>query len=867
MRFELTPARPSRPDAAGVAGSAHKRIVAPSFDDDDSSGSENAAPAVAPPQLSRPPPDARRIASALFAAGEAEEEDAALLREAAVELAGDAFPWRGARVSAVANADADDRDREEEEGSWIAPGRPPVAKKASLPRVGIEHCCALRGPGLWRARGWRGWVGGGGGEVGVAGASGVVQVKSCGAAVERRSSFVDSLRVHAVAWAGGRGVAPAGSATVPGLGECFKMDSGRVADAVVMRLWEALEGEAGGHASVVFGLLRALYSSAGEGGGSDIHGNLLRRVVDWACNDASAVWDATGGEEAIREEALLKGGLGVSLIALTKGKVEEAVDAAIADGYLRLAMLIARASESDKTVLRSDAAAQLIACGGFGVVDSDDEDDAMEQGGGDCQQGVSREERMILALLAGNVRAVAHKLHLGWYRTFAMELLYGAGSAAALLHSERVSAAVGALNAVEKTIPPRPPHASPQERDAAYHLLRLYADPTASYPLSAGVFSTSAFGVKYDPMDARMPWLLHQTLSALVPRATLPDSVRLSDAYAAQLEAAGQPLWAFYVLCSGAPPACLVKSELLRMWPAVEADCVELPHDVVGDEGGEDNARAAGFGASEDFDSSGMDGGVVEGEVDESMERVRAYDFLVRFLNVPVAWLHEAKALHCRVTGDEDGECEHWVRCGTASGISFAQDLIVRSQFPRAVSSHDAVALKRITEWLSIASRGTRPANWAAQGGLVLDYLTHIAPETVASAPSPAADAYKVLMPVYRSMAERVAAYAAASSTPLQRHAVSLITDGIVSAERVAVLHEPTLVEDAMDDLEALSVSRATTRRVTAEYKLQMSDDGLAGAALFVSALPAYAGTLARRPHPPHPASMDSRQQTVPMEN
>jgi hypothetical protein len=536
---------------------------------------------------------------------------------------------------------------------------------------------------------------------------------------------------------------------------------------------------------------------------------------------------------------VVRGGLGKSLTALPVGDVEGAVAAAVADGYLRLAMMIARAAESDKVALRADAAAQLEACGGL------QDGDWGGGGGGGAAEAVSAEERMILAVLAGNVSAVARRLGLSWRRVFAMELLYGAGSSAELLHSERVSAAVGALEQVAGAIPARPPHGGTDERDAAYHLLRLYADPTASYPLTAGVFSASSFGTAHDPNDARFPWLLHQTLSALVPRAVLPEAVRLSDAYAGQLAAAGLPLWSFYVLCSGAPPAAVVKSTLLRLWPSMSRARIELSRDLVGDVG-------AGM------DGAGDDEEDVEDE--DGAERMGAHAFLVHVMKVPVEWVHEARALQSRADGgEEEAECGHWLRAGTAEGVAAAQALIARVLFPRAVAQYDAAALARIANWLGAVNRGTHPADWSTAGGLILDYLSHVGPETMARVTAPPAETHVRLMLVYKSMAQRVGAYMAAATTPMQRHAAVTIADGIVSAERVAALNNPDLIEDAMDDLESLPVSRATARRVVAEYKHQTADGGLAGAALFVSALPVYASFVGR----PRPVSREVRRGTA----
>lgn len=796
---EASPIAPS-PSAA----TPHKRIVAPSFDDDDSDdgdgmdlGEDNFV------RRRNVGGEERRLKSLLFEAGGREGEDEGGLKG----IGGREFGWRF----------IGEQDEVEVERPRILGGRRAIVGRRKLPEVGVRASVAGRGVGEWRGKGWRGYLGAG--TVGVCGRGRkVVEVVTGRVFGREKEAMV--LRVHATAWRGGERRGGEYERSTPGFGRLF--EEVIFVDRVVKEVWGAVEG----HGKVVLGLLRALYDSGGEGGGEG--GCLLRRVVLWACGEAG---------EFVGEERFGSGALGRCLKKLCGGDIPGAVKEAVGAGYLRLGMMVARAAESDKAALRGDAGDWLESCGGLGGEELEKE---VGEGG-----GLSAEERMILAVLSGDVREVAIRLDLSWYRLFAMELLHGAGSSAELMHSQRISNAVAALESASRAIPPRPPHGQGStERDAAYHLLRLYADPTASYPLTAGVYSSSSFGVRHDPCDARMPWLLHQTLSALVPRAVLSGAVHLSNAYAAQLEAAGMPLWSFYVLCSGGPPAAIAKEALLRLWPRMYADRIELDRDTV--LGKEEHERSRALERLFEHDS--VDDGMIEEDQDSG--DISAVVFLVFGMKVPICWVHEAHALYCRSEeGMEESECEHWLQAGTAVGLDSAQRLVADVLFPRAIAQYDSKALTRLYNLLQVFDAiSRRPVNWSTSGGLILDFLRHVYPETKTSSSASLHVFYATLMPVFRSMTQRVRARMESTKTPVQRQSVTAIADGIVAVQRVAALFNPSLVCDAFEDLQTLQdfVSLATARRVSEEYKEQTMDGGLAAASLFVSALPLYASYIGR---------------------
>jgi Nuclear protein 96 len=907
--FPESPAPKHPVDGTAALASAHKRIVVPAFDDDDDDdddvddyagtifeskgahydeGDETDSGRMDVRYARVDLSQTRRVAHALFS-GEDAENDVKLAVEARRRSFGDKgvqkedpFPWRRAVVpfhlrDGEGTGDEEDEDEDVSDAGWDLPSVPLTYARNWLPHpplaksifAGRAH--GFQDPSLAFGRSFR------------------VTFDECGhvfcprwadepahrfvvdrrrvvasTAVAARQSFVPpeafirALRVHAVTWALSR---PPCSGTdaedtfqpqVPSLSLAFASAPG-VADSAMDKLLDAfaIADEHGddansGHAGVVFGLLAALYRQP-----RDPTDNLLRRVVTWLAGDAGTAYDPPVPAAT---------GLPRALALLTIGDIDSAVQTAAEAGYLRLAVMMARAAESDKEALRADALSQLEV---YGVVlnghmnseEDEDEDDVElddllmqkrreSSGANSAVPGhVTGEERLIMCLLAGKVGPVARILGLSWYRVFGMELLFGAGSSDRT-YAERISSAVTALTrpGIGDHIPAVPPHGAISHRDAAYHLLRLYADPTASYSLYAGVYSPSSYGTVNNPLDMRFAWLLHETLSAIVPQAALVDPMRLSDAFVAQLSAAGLPLWSFYVFCSGGPPASAVKETLIRRWPSISQDRIELSADLVG----EDVGKAAS--KEDNDDTTGADMDIDSG----TLESMQACTFLLHVLRIPAAWIHEARAVECGMEGDVRGACEQWLKSETIYGMSRAQELIADTLFPLANSLYDAEALGRIAMYLRVIDQAKRLPDWSTRGGLILDYLTHvcgdtIAPSSVAAVTARSAEERKQIMAIFKSMAQRVSGSMTHARTSAQRHAVITIADGIASAQRVVVLYCVTSMEETVEDLERMPVSAACARRICDEFRHQSTKGGFAGAAMFATAMPVYSTFLGRK--------------------
>lgn len=594
------------------------------------------------------------------------------------------------------------------------------------------------------------------------------------------------------------------------------------------------------HAQVVFGLFNALY-----GDPSSRAENLLFRFVRWYREEARGLVDPQPSAANPLRKALE---------LLSVGDVDGAAQTAAEAGHLRLAVMISRAEESDKEGLRADACAQLMAYGIDIPSDGSPPDVytlAMEeaQRSSSDQPIASVDERLILCTLAGYVACAVRHLNLTWYRLLGMELLYGDGSSLQPF-TERICAAVSGLHKNEDVVP-LAPHGFETHYDAAFHLLVLYAHPTTPN-LRAGVFSPGSFGTLYSPLDFRQPWMLHQILSARLKNAVVLDSAALSDSFAAQLFSAGLPLWAFYVMCSGAPPQHVLKRALLRMWRFMKADTIEVssalvsnePEDVADDlpyspvplyrDESERADDAEGSEAGEDMDG------------DPAFDSMSAMPFLQKVLKVPRAWIFEAEALEARVAGNTDAEYKCWISVGTVDALGVAQDLLVERIFPRALLACDADKLKWIRDTLLERFANQRPPGWSAKAGLVLDYLTYFAEieplEKVSG---------KKLFDICQSMVPRVRSFFKDANTPVQRAAASQVADRIACTERVLGLRDSTLLPAALRDLERLPATSGCVRRICAEIKSQRAGEDMGSSeGMFVAALPEYHTILSRlEPH------------------
>ena len=564
-------------------------------------------------------------------------------------------------------------------------------------------------------------------------------------------------------------------------------------DEIVEDLSLAVDEPHANHGVVLFGLVRALYYH-NEGTSAVRSENLLSRLAEWALGPAGVRFD-----EPIPQEPSLR----KALLLMTIGDIEGAADAAISVGHIRLGLMIARGLEAPKDDLREDAEAQLLSYNLEGIEVDEmrkmGDDDELDQSKSilDCNdnRAISLDERMILLLLAGRVRPVARKLKMSWYRVFIMELIHGAGCSDMTL-PERVSASVEGVDLSKLSIVA--PHKKSRDLDAAYHLLKLYSHPTGSYPITSGVYSSRSIGFTHATLEARLPWMFHQILSSLVGRASNAKVAwHLAEAFSFQLFATGLPLWGFYVMCSGSPPEGTLKATLIQKWPELSKDYVEW-----------------NVGGESTICSDHTTEGKIEVEKPHSSsDTMGAEAFLVSVLGTPVEWIHEAKAIHHHYKGELMEECVEWIRTKTTDGCNKAHEILSKDLFPKALSLYRTEQQMEIRRHLhALSTSNMNISNWAAQGQLILQYLMYIAdiPETK-----------KADLAILRSMAQRVAVMAKHAETPLEKHAVETMAEGVLAARRAMEIlsTDENALFELVEDLEVAPISEATKRRLIGEVR------------------------------------------------
>ncbi|GAA5932800.1 hypothetical protein JCM3775_002239 [Rhodotorula graminis] len=289
------------------------------------------------------------------------------------------------------------------------------------------------------------------------------------------------------------------------------------------------------------------------------------------------------------------------VFALLSGhQVARACDAALESGNVRLATLVAQAGSSyapPDAQLQGDLALQLAKWREYGV---------------DAPQLVDPAYRRVLELVSGNVGVSegrksgddgmgvpeTHVLEgLTWVQALAAGLWYapdpdqGDGEAAvrdaveayerAFAHDERVAQPVPAYLASSSSPSPSSPSSAPSwaplpseahapPRAGTFHLLKLFASPVHALE---DALAPRNFGPA--PTDYRLPWHLYVLLSRVLRRRDWEDrevldddaeamreegqgearregnsvtADRVTEAYAAQLEAVGEWDWAAFVL-------------------------------------------------------------------------------------------------------------------------------------------------------------------------------------------------------------------------------------------------------------------------------------------------------------------------------
>eukprot|EP00178_Gracilaria_changii_P012271 TRINITY_DN3476_c0_g1_i1.p1 TRINITY_DN3476_c0_g1~~TRINITY_DN3476_c0_g1_i1.p1 ORF type:complete len:1012 (+),score=130.19 TRINITY_DN3476_c0_g1_i1:199-3234(+) len=651
----------------------------------------------------------------------------------------------------------------------------------------------------------------------------------------QRSVLALVLRAQFAAWNGYQETIESSSLRRPSLNDPF--DIPNVFDDTLRQITNDLDDglknhgdENFRHALVVFSLLFALYKSAGKGYIDGVD-NLMQRLAKWAEGPVRTAFDDPDLEITPMRRAV---------IDLCLGAVEQAVDTAIEQGHLRLAMLMSRALEVPKDDLRDDAVDQLVA---YRLVDpavlEDNSPDlsvwdmVLEE----CSENspVDINERLVLLVLAGHVDSVARYLGFSWYRLFVMELVHGAGNSEEP-QPDRVAAAVSAIN--ESDIATLAPHLnSESELDVAYHMLRLYADPTGKYPITSGVYSSCSFGFDYKPLDASFPWLLHQVLSAIIPEATTKAApCVLADAFSTQLQSAGLPLWAFYTLCSGGAPVENLKAALIRDWKYLKVDAIEIMME---------RARMDPMEVESEDDKGKTDENL---EVEEArirkplyLKRMTSLQFLQDVLKVPSAWIAEAEALAAREEGDVLKECKLWLECNSEEGSTNAHSLLTESIMPEVIVGEDFSRYESCVSMLRILGTRKHISNWLHGGGLLLDYM-----EQVMGTPheKPKAD-----LAVLHRMVERLTVFKEKAISDVQRQCVRIIADGVATAQRAVLLSLNTTSRDealanVIDDIGRLPLSICVKSRLTDEYTAE-EEKGRAASTRLSGAFPGYGKYIA----------------------
>ncbi|WFD18276.1 hypothetical protein MCAP1_000475 [Malassezia caprae] len=368
------------------------------------------------------------------------------------------------------------------------------------------------------------------------------------------------------------------------------------------------------------------------------------------------------------------------VFALLSGhQVEEAAEAAMESGQVRLATLVAQAGGSLE--MRADLQEQLSVWRSEGV---------------DAE--VDTSVRRVYELLAGNVtqaqvsdargrpkQTLAMAAGLDWRRALGLHVWYGTAWEAPLVASLRSYEA--AWRESDSTAAPLPPYQADAQlgllrkreliqqpgapRDALFELLMLHVD--ASYPLEHALeprhFGRSA-------LDHTHPWHLLMYLSRALGVRSLADAAvgeRLTTAYAAQLEASGQWQWAAFVLLH-------LSDEAVRQRAVQTLLTRHVAH----------------------LDEHAM--------------------WLQTELCLPEAWLWAARATASHAQGDYYAEYEHRLR---ASDLSGAHAIAVRYLAAEAFVRGEAQVLVDLFAPIAEAAEAPVPVpvqGWNDGGRVFLDY-------------------------------------------------------------------------------------------------------------------------------------------------
>ncbi|XP_078323949.1 nuclear pore complex protein Nup98-Nup96-like isoform X3 [Crassostrea virginica] len=230
--------------------------------------------------------------------------------------------------------------------------------------------------------------------------------------------------------------------------------------------------------------------------------------------------------------------------------------------------------------------------------------------------------------------------------------------------------------------PPLPPYLEEEKvgdseniRDIAYHLLKLYSERTYALESLFNPRSSTA-----NHMDYRLSWHMLQVLQSVQAQyrhLSAYNTACLHLSFAAQLESIGMWEWAVFVVLH-------LEDRKSREWRTRDILCRYVS---------------------------------VEEELDEQET------FLREKLNVPVEWIHHAKALKARNQRNHHAEAVHllnskkWNEC---------HKVVLRHLSSDAIIHENNGYLHRFLVELAPADRCKQILDWSAGGKVLLDYLNLI---------------------------------------------------------------------------------------------------------------------------------------------
>jgi len=95
-------------------------------------------------------------------------------------------------------------------------------------------------------------------------------------------------------------------------------------------------------------------------------------------------------------------------------------------------------------------------------------------------------------------------------------------------------------------------------------------------------------------------------------------------------------------------------------------------------------------------------------------------DYLVNKFNVPVQWLHEAKALHAKYLGEHSSEAYHLIRAGHWDKAHVG---ILEHLAANAIIEESYETLKDLLQDISLPERCCTVKNWRIGGQVYFDYI------------------------------------------------------------------------------------------------------------------------------------------------